>query len=160
MRRSLPIVGLVCMALLTPSLVFGEESVEAAIRARVKQYETAYNAGDVEALARIYAADATHTYALGVTHRGRPEIASGLKDMFAGPFKNTRMEVTPLHIRPLSADVAIEEASFVLTGLKNADGTESPPVNGFCLAIYQKQGEEWFVAAIQCMVPPPPAPPK
>ncbi|MBU1701132.1 MAG: nuclear transport factor 2 family protein [Candidatus Eisenbacteria bacterium] len=52
-------MGLVCMALLMPSLVLSEESVEAAIRARVKQYETAYNAGDVEALAKIYTIDAT-----------------------------------------------------------------------------------------------------
>lgn len=32
-----------------PSLAFGRQSVEAAIRERVRQYETAHNAGDADA---------------------------------------------------------------------------------------------------------------
>ncbi len=55
----------------TPSVV------EAALRERVRQCEAAYNAGEAEAIAAIYAVDGTHTYALGFTHRGRHEIANG-----------------------------------------------------------------------------------
>ena len=132
-----------------------QESPEEAIRQRVKQYEAAYNAGDAEQLATIYAVDATHTYALGFTHRGRDEIRNGLKAQFAGPMKGTRMTIAPLHIRSLSSDIAAEEASFVIAGLKDSNGTELPPVNGLCLVIYRKQGDQWFVAAAQCMVPPP-----
>lgn len=139
---------------------FCQESPEAAIRDRVRQYEAAYNAGDADGMAAIYAVDATHTYALGFTHRGRDEIANGLREQFAGPFKGSRMAITPLHIRSLASDIAIEEASFVLAGLKDAGGADVPLINGFCLAIYQKHGEQWFIAAVQCMVPPPAPIPK
>jgi uncharacterized protein (TIGR02246 family) len=133
----------------------GQQSVEAAIRERVRQYETAYNSGDADALAAIYAVDGTHTYALGFTHRGRLEIANGLREMFSGPFHGTRIAINPLHIRALSADVAVEEASFSLTGLKGPGGADLPPVAGLCSSVYQKQGGLWFAAAVQCMVPPP-----
>jgi uncharacterized protein (TIGR02246 family) len=143
------------MALVLSGLVLPQESPEAAIRDRVKQYEAAYNAGDAEALAAIYAVDGTHTYALGFTDRGRLAIADGLREQFAGPLKGSRMAITPLHIRALSSNVAVEEASFALSGLRDANGTALPAVTGLCLAVYQKHGDQWFAAAVQCMVPPP-----
>ena len=42
-----------------------------------------------------------------------------------------------------------------MTGLKGPDGAELPPIDGLCLGIYQKQGQAWFAAAVQCLVPPP-----
>lgn len=129
-----------------------QEIVEAAIRGRVKQYETAYNAGDADAVAAIYAVDGTHTYALGFTHRGRFEIAEGLRALLSGPLKGTRITIKPLHIRALSPEVAVEEACFSLAGLKDASGNELPPINGLCLSVYQHRSQEWFAAAVQCMV--------
>lgn len=123
-------------------------AIEEEIRDRVKQYEAAYNAGDPDAVAAIYAVDGTHTYALGMTHRGRIEIAKGLREQFAGPMKGTRISITPLHIRPLSSDVAVEEASFSVSGLRDPSGTELPPVDGLCLGIYQKTGEQWYAVAV------------
>ncbi len=131
------------------------ETVEEGILRRVREFEAAYNAGDADALAAIYAVDGTHTYALGFTHRGRTEIGKGLKEQFAGPFKGTKMAITPLRIRALSSSIGVEEASFTLSGLKGADGAVLPPFGGFCLVVYQKDGDTWYVAAAQCMVPPP-----
>ncbi len=133
----------------TPSVV------ETAIRDRVRQYEAAYNAGDADAVGAIYAVDGTHTYALGFTHRGRHEIADGLRGMFAGPLKGTRITIDPLHIRAISSDVAVDEVSFSLEGLEEPGGTALPRVTGMCLGVYQKQGDHWFAVAVQCMVPPP-----
>ncbi len=109
-------------------------------------------------MAAIYAVDGTHTYALGFTHRGRAEIAKGLKEQFAGPFKGTQMSITPLHIRALSSSVGVEEGAFTLSGLKGADGAVLPPFDGLCLVVYQKIDDRWFIAAAQCLVPPPPPP--
>ncbi len=131
------------------------QTAEEAIRDRIKQYEAAHNAGNAEAAASIYAVDGTHTYALGVTHRGRAEIAEGLRDQLAGPMKGTRISIIPLRIRALSPDVAVEEASFLLSGLRDPNGKASPPVAGLCLGVYQKIGEQWYAVAVQCMIPPP-----
>jgi len=159
--REPPLVVLLAgLALVCASPGFSQRSVEAAIRERVRQYETAYNAADADAVAAVYSVDGTHTYALGFTHRGRLEIAKGLKELFAGPFKGTRVSINPLHIRALSPDVAVEEASFSIMGLKEPSGAELPPVTGLCLGVYQRQGHLWFAAALQCMVPPPTSQPR
>jgi uncharacterized protein (TIGR02246 family) len=129
---------------------------EAAIRARVKEYVAAYNRGDAKAVAANYAQDGTHTYALGFTHRGRVEIEKGLADLLAGPWKGTQIAITPERIRLLGGAVAVEEATFVLSGLKMPSGSPVGDVKGVCLGVYQKQGQQWLAAAVQCMVPPPP----
>jgi len=149
------VVSLAGLAFVGACRSSSQQSVDAAVRERVRQFETAYNAGDADAVAAIYAVDGTHTYALGFTHRGRLEIANGLREMFAGPFKGTRLTITPVHIRALSTDVAVEEASFSLNGLKGPGGADLPPVTGLCAGVYQRQGNLWFAAAVQCMVPPP-----
>jgi uncharacterized protein (TIGR02246 family) len=158
MNKAFSIILLAVLTLACASAAFGKDSVETEVRERVKQYVLAYNAGDADAVAAIYAENGTHTYALGFTHRGRIEISKGLKEQLSGPMKSTRIAITPLHIRVLSADIAVEEASFSLTGLKGPGGAELPPVNGFCLGVYQKMGNQWFAVAVQCMVPPPPPP--
>jgi uncharacterized protein (TIGR02246 family) len=154
------VTALVGLVVVLSNSAFAQQSTEEAIRTRVKQYVAAYNAGDADAVAAIYATDGTHTYALGFTHRGRTEIAKGLKEQFAGPMKGTSIAITPLHIRAISSHVAVEEASFVLSGLKDPSGTALPPINGFCLGVYQKKSDQWFAVAIQCMVPPPMPQPK
>jgi uncharacterized protein (TIGR02246 family) len=154
------VVPIAVLALVCATIALSQKSVEAAIRERVKQYEAGYNAGDADAVAAIYAVDGTHTYALGFTHRGRLEIANGLKEQFAGPMKGTRISITPLHIRQLSSEVAVEEASFSVSGLKDPGGAALPPIKGLCLGSYQKDGDQWFAVAVQCMVPPPPPQPK
>ncbi len=128
---------------------------EDEIKKRIQEYENAYNRGDAKATAAIYAVDGSHTYANGIINRGRVEIEKGLQASFAGPTKGTQIKITPEVIRFPANDVAVEEASFILTGLKMQDGTAVPPIKGFCLAVYHKQKNEWFAFAIQCMVPPP-----
>ena len=158
MRSLLRLVPFAGLAFLCPHLAFAQDSVDTEIRSRVAQYEAYYNAGDAGSLAAIYAPNGSHTYALGVTHHGRAEIASGLKELFAGPFKGTRVALRPLRIRAIAASVAVEEASFTVTGIRDPSGATIPPVQGLCLAIYSKVGEQWLAEAVQCMVPPPPPP--
>src|SRR4030042_4962862 len=103
--QNLFLAGLV---LVFSGLACSQESPEEAIRNPVKQYEAAYHAGDADAVAAVYAVNGTHTYALGFTHRGRLEIAKGLREQFAGPMKGSSIAITPLHIRAISPQVAVE----------------------------------------------------
>lgn len=133
---------------------FSQESDKSEIIDRVRELENAYNRGDAKAYAAIYDVNGSHTYANGIIHRGWKEIEEGLIESFAGPMKGTQMKITPEVIKFATDNVAIEEATFVLTGLKMPDGTEVPAIKGICLAVYQKQEKEWFAVAVQCMVPP------
>jgi uncharacterized protein (TIGR02246 family) len=136
-----------------PDFCFSQSPDKSEIITRVKELENAYNAGDAKAYAAIYAVNGSHTYANGITHRGRKEIEEGLLESFSGPMKHTQMKITPEVITFAADNVAIEEASFILTGLKMPDGADVPPVKGICLAVYQKQEREWYAVAVQCMVP-------
>lgn len=138
------------------SMLLSQETKEDEVRKRIQEFEDAYNRGDAEAVASIYDVNATHAYANGIIHRGRLEIQKGLEEMLAGPMKGTQMKLTPEVIRFPADNVAVEEASFIMTGLKMQDGTEVPPIKGFCLAVYHKLENEWFAFSVQCMVPPPP----
>jgi uncharacterized protein (TIGR02246 family) len=135
------------------TLCFPQQPNETEIRKRVQEYENAYNRGDAKATAAIYAENGSHTYVNGMIDRGRLEIEEGLAESFAGPMKGTQIKITPDVIRFPADNVAIEEASFALTGLKMPNGAAVPTMKGFCLSVYQNQDNEWFIVAIQCMVP-------
>lgn len=157
MKRLYHVAALAALGMGVLGLTPAQAPEEDAIRARVKEYVAAYNRGDAKGVAAIYSQDGTHTYALGFTHRGRPEIEKGLGNLLAGPWKGTQIQITPERIRLLGEAVAVEEATFVLSGLKMAAGVQAGGVKGLCLAVYRKQGQRWFAAAVQCMVPPPPS---
>jgi uncharacterized protein (TIGR02246 family) len=151
-------VMLLAGVLAAPSVSTGAQATdEAAIRARVQEYVAAFNRGDAKAAASVYALDATHTYALGFTHRGRAAIEKGLADLLAGPFKGTQLTITTEAIRFLTPAIAVEEESFELSGVTAATGAEQPPVRGLCLDVLQKKGDLWFAVAVQCLLPPRPA---
>jgi uncharacterized protein (TIGR02246 family) len=154
-NKVITIAGITFLGLIVcfPDYCLSQQPDKSEIIERVRQLENAYNAADAEAYAAIYALNGSHTYANGVTHRGRKEIEEGLLKSFAGPMKGTQMKITPQVIQFVTDYIAVEEASFVLTGLKMPDGTEVPAINGVCLAIYQKKEEEWYAFAVQCMVP-------
>jgi uncharacterized protein (TIGR02246 family) len=139
-----------------PAIFYPQVQNEIPIRERVQEYENAFNRGDAKAVAAIYDVNGSHTYANGIINRGRLEIERGLAESFVGPMKGTHIKLTPEVIRFPANDVAVEEASFILTGLKMPDGTDVGPIKGLCLAVYHKQNNEWFAFAVQCMVPPPP----
>lgn len=155
--RGVPLLPvLMALALtLSPTALTGQDA-EAAIRELGTQYAAAFNAGDADAAASVYALDGTHTYAFGVTHRGRDGIARGLHELFAGPLKGGQVTLSTLEVRSLAPDIAVEESAFTVAGLRGPDGAPMPDIKGLCLGTYQRADEGWRIAAIQCMVPPPP----
>ncbi len=157
--RTLPAV-LLTATVVAAAPAFCQDPAEAPIREAVQRYVAAFNAGDADAAAATYATDATHTYALGFTHRGRVEIAGGLRELLAGPMKGARISITSLRVRSLAPTIAVEEEAFTIEGLVSPDGRRLPPVQGLCLAVHQQQGATWLAAAVQCQVPPPSEKPK
>jgi len=154
-NKVIAIAGTVLFGIIVcfPEYCFSQGPDRSEIINRVRELENAWNAGDAKAYSAIYALNGSHTYANGITHRGRKEIEEGLIESFAGPMKGTQMKITPEIITFAADNIAVEEASFVLTGLKMPDGADVPAVKGTCLAIYQKEDKEWFAFAVQCMVP-------
>ena len=147
-------------SLLFATTALCQQSPEAAIRASLAKYVAAFNAGDADAAAATYTPDGSHTYVLGFTHYGRAEIASGLRELLAGPMRGAKLSITSLKIRPLTPTIAVEEESFSVEGLKSPEGQPLPAMSGLCLVVYQQQSGQWLAAAVQCMVPAAPPTPK
>lgn len=96
--RILPVLLLVpCLLAATPAAC--EEPADAAVKQAVQKYVAAFNAGDAEGAAALYTPDGSHTYVTGVTHHGRTEIANGLRQMLAGPFKGGKLAIETLRLR-------------------------------------------------------------
>ncbi len=131
---------------------------EVSIRSKVEQYVTAHNNGDAKAAASVYTADGSHTYAVGFTDRGRDAIEQRLAEMFSGPWKGLQLTLAVNTIRFLGPDVAVEDETFEVTGLRGLDGTEMPAVRGVTLIVWVRQRGDWLVAAGQGMIPFTPAP--
>jgi hypothetical protein len=67
--------------------------------------------------------------------------------------KGARLRLTVDSIRFITGEIAVEEDSFEVNGMRSADGAEVPPVKGQCMAVYRKQSNAWYAAAIHCMIP-------
>lgn len=131
----------------------GQDAEKEAILERVLEYEMAYNQGNPEATAAIYATNGYHTYSTGVTHVGRAEIEKGLLESLEGPMKGTQVKLVSEDIQFAAPDLAYERESFFLSGVKMPDGSTMPTIKGYCLGIYQKLDGIWYVLGMQCMVP-------
>jgi uncharacterized protein (TIGR02246 family) len=154
MLRSWTLMLVTGVAFAVPGALPADQADETAIRKRVQEYVDAWNRGDAKAAAAVYAADGTHTYVLGFTHRGREAIEKGLGELLAGPWKGTRIALKTNALRFLKPDIAVEDETFTVTGLKSPEGTELPAVEGPCLVVHQKHAGEWSAAAVQCGIPP------
>jgi uncharacterized protein (TIGR02246 family) len=154
MRYSRTLMLVTGVMLAVPGAVPADQADETAIRKRVQEYVDAWNRGDAKAAAAVYAVDGTHTYVLGFTHRGRVAIEKGLEELLAGSWKGTRITLKTNAVRFLKPDVAVEDETFTVAGLKTPEGTELPAVEGPCLVVHQKRDGEWFAAAVQCGIPP------
>ena len=93
------VILLFCSIVFYPAICFSQIQNETEIRARVQEYENAFNRGDAKAVAAIYDINGSHTYANGIINRGRLEVEKGLNESFAGPMKGTQIKLTPEVIR-------------------------------------------------------------
>jgi uncharacterized protein (TIGR02246 family) len=83
---------------------------EKAIREQAKDYAKAFTAGDVAALANMWAADGTFTDSSGQNYNGRPAIEKLLSSYFPKP-GGQPMEIAIESIKFPADNVAIEEGT-------------------------------------------------
>ena len=87
---------------------------EAAIRALVGQLEAGWNAGDGDAFAAPFAADADYVVVDGAYIRGRPVIAAGHRHLLSTVYRGSENRGTVEAIRFLHPDVAVARVRWRL----------------------------------------------
>lgn len=117
-----------------------DEQMIAAVLAR---YETAANAGDVAALAELYAPDAV----LMAENSSSVVGATAIRDAYAGMMTAIGLNITfaIAEIRQIAPDWAFLRSTSTGTIKLKAKGVDLPESNQE-LFVFQKVGEAWMIA--------------
>lgn len=91
---------------------------EDAIRELVHRQVEAWDAGDPEAYASVFTADADYVTFLGSHHNGRTAIAASYVPLFEKLLKGSRLDVEVTQLRFLTPDVALIHAKATVARRK------------------------------------------
>jgi uncharacterized protein (TIGR02246 family) len=122
---------------------------EKGIRAMLRAYVEAYNAGKAEDLATLVTEDALLEDSDGAATRGREAIRGQFTDAFADGAQQ-QLSGTLEALRFFSADVARAEGRFVLTPADDADGQQT---GRFRVMAVRRDGA-WQIAELQDLPDP------
>jgi uncharacterized protein (TIGR02246 family) len=115
---------------------------EQAIRQTVAAYADAFNKGDLDALAAVWAPDAEYITEKGTVTKERAAIANLFKQYMSG-LKGARMAFKVTSIRPLTADVVMQDGVSTLT---RADGSME---DGRYTAVWFKKDGKWLLRSVR-----------
>jgi len=133
-----------------------QNAARAAIVARIDALTRAWNSHDAAAFTAPFAEDVDFTNVFGITLHGRAAITASHEKIFNGMFSESRHEVTDLHVRFLSDDIAAVDARWTMTGARDPQGNPWPKRHGLMSMIAtRKDGAWWFtVFHNQDLMPP------
>jgi uncharacterized protein (TIGR02246 family) len=143
----------VAIALLATSLSAQTASDEAAIRSIVQDEIAAWNQGDAVAYSRHFAVDGTFTNIRGEFFTGYDAFLKQHAVIFAGRFKQTRLQQDIVSLKFVRPDVAVVEVLTSVAGVVGgqlAPGTAGDATGRLrtrLLQVVVKQGAEWKIVA-------------
>lgn len=151
-------IGLLSVIILVAAPAWAEKPVKRSgdaqtIRQLYAAYDAAWNKGDSAGLAMIWADDADHVEPDGRAVKGRVAIEKGLRQRFATDLKGTRSQQTIKDIRFVTHDVAVVDASYEVTGARDAQGQSLPALQGSYIDIWVRRGGKWHIVADRPIVP-------
>ena len=117
--------------------------VPAGIQQALDRIRAAWDAGDADAYAAEFTADATYVIYAGLISRGRDEIRADHVPVFAKWQRGSRMSMEVIDVRLLGDDAAV-----VLTegGVSTRTPITRDKVQTF---VFVREGERWACAAFQ-----------
>jgi uncharacterized protein (TIGR02246 family) len=126
---------------------------EDQIRARVGEYEAAYNNADGAGIGALYLADGDYAALDGVVTHGRAAVGELWQNRFASDRSGSRASIRVASVRLVRPDVAIVDGAFTIEMMKSEDGAALPPMNGMYTGVYVKQGGQWLIHSLRTMLP-------
>ncbi len=124
---------------------------EAEVLRLEREFIAAWNKGDAQAAAAVYAGDGTRVGAFGDVSHGRKEIQAAYATLLQGMMKGATADWQP-SVRLLSADIAVAQGSLVIHPVGGR-----PAIRGYSVDIWKKSGGRWqLVEGHPKLFPPPP----
>ena len=114
----------------------------------VERFADAWNAGDADALARLFAQDADFVNAVGLWWLKRDDIREAHAYGFDRIFCGSVMRVLETKVRDLG-DVAVVHGRWEMTGQTGPDGSPAGRRRGVLVLVARRRPEGWEAVAAQ-----------
>ena len=133
---------------LAPAAGAGDEE---GVRAIGPAWAEAWNAGDMDAVAALYAEGADYVNFFGDTFSGVPAIQGSFAEINSTVYKGTKIEIETVAVSFVKPDVAVSDSTWKLTGIPA--GAPPLPTEGQSTVVAVKQGDAWKIVAHRARVP-------
>ena len=131
------------------SIAAADASDVDAIRQVQQRQADAWNQHDAAAYSALFTADGDVVNILGWWWQGRTAIESKLTNAFAWVFRDSKMAIVDVHVRMLTATLAIAHVQWRMEGAKAPPGAAEPPRQGIQLQVLRKVRDHWLIESIQ-----------
>ena len=117
-----------------------------AVRKIVAGYEEAWNAHDMEALAKLFREDAEWINKVGMHWRGRDEIMVAHTAFHQTIFKNHKYRTNAVVTRSVALGVAVAVVTETFDGFTTPDGQVMPKARNRLTYVLVKRTDGWKIA--------------
>lgn len=115
----------------------------------VAQWQDAWNRGDADALAELFAVDAEFVNVVGIWWHDRERIRKAHAFGLATIFPGSVMEMGRSRVRLVGADAAVVQARWHLTGQSSPAGDPVDDRAGVFTFVLERRPEGWITVAAQ-----------
>ena len=126
---------------------------EKKIRALYNEFEDAWNAHKVDAMAEMWTLDGDHQEPDGHVAKGKEDLRDLFRKQHESVFKTTVLDLSIESVWFITADVALIDGNYSVAGIVAPDGKELPARHGHLTAVLLKEGKTWHIAASRLMLP-------
>lgn len=124
---------------------------ERLIRRIVEQAISRINQGDLSAIDDFWDESADYRGPDGTLTKGRGQIKALFAQLMERGFGQETARIE--HIRLLTPEFATVDGSWIVTGARDADGNELPPIKGRGFEVVQKKNGRWkFIATRETII--------
>lgn len=114
-----------------------------------RNFSACWLSQDAATLGTLFSEDADFLSLTGAWAEGRAAIEKVLKSEWRGAFAKARLVTGRGKIRPLGPVVAVTHQRFVLSGIRNADGSDAGRISTLLTAVLSRQPGGWVAVSVQ-----------
>ena len=126
---------------------------EEVIRKLYGQFVAAWNKHDPKAMSAMWVEDGDDVEPDGNFAKGRGDVEKLLAMEHSSVMKNSKLALTIDSVWFITANVALVDGTYEVTGVVAPDGKELPPRKGRLSSIFLQERDKWWIAASRLMIP-------
>jgi uncharacterized protein (TIGR02246 family) len=126
---------------------------DAELKKLADEFSQAWAKGDAKAIAALHTQDAIRLPGSGQVLAGRAAIEQNYAEGLSGPWKGSKITITPGQTKQVTPDVLVSEGRFQITGGTPPTGA---PASGQYANTVVRQGGRWLLASSAVIYPPVP----